>query len=114
MYRIVIESLQNVKNELGSGIDSRSRMAEPFYLLLDSEAYKAGKALTSSDYMKLSQILYLLESDTDKYYRFKSLIWSLSPRGIIGVPFEILSDDEVSEMIKLLTMVIDLAYWDAA
>lgn len=63
------------------------------------------------NYQKLEHFIYLLKNNIDVYPNFKSFIWSLESRGIYGKNYEVLSEEEFSELVKIINVFLKLSYW---
>ncbi|HHY77937.1 MAG TPA: hypothetical protein GX498_05460 [Clostridiales bacterium] len=113
MYRIVCESYKNYMTDfLPDNTDSyRYKIMLPFRLAFDALLYKEEKNKNSSDYQKLEHFVYLAKKNIDKYPNIKSFLWSLESRGIYGVNYGVLSEEEFNEQIKIINMFLKLAYW---
>lgn len=113
MYRIVCESYANYKNDfLPNNInDYRYRITKPLELILDLSLYEEEKNNNTINYQKLEHFIYLLKEDINKYPNFKSFLWSLESRGIYGMDYGVLSEEEFSEWQKIVNMFLKLSYW---
>lgn len=113
MFRIVCESYENFKKDfLPDNTDSyRYRITEPLELLLDLSLYDKEKKKTSYKYKKLENFIYLLKENIADYPNFKSFLWSLGARGIVGKDYGIMDDEEFSELQKIVNMFLKLSYW---
>ncbi len=47
----------------------------------------------------------------EEYPKFKALLWSLEARGFNGHFYGILTNEELEEQIKIMTMFLNLSYW---
>ncbi len=63
------------------------------------------------NYQKLEHFIYLLKNNISEYPNFKSFLWSLESRGIYGKNYEVLSEEEFSELVKIINMFLKLSYW---
>lgn len=63
------------------------------------------------NYQKLEHFIYLLKNNIDVYPNFKSFIWSLESRGIYGKNYEVLSEEEFSELVNIVNVFLKLSYW---
>ena len=114
MYRIVCESYENYINDfVPNDTDSyRFKIMKPFRLITDISIYNTEKSLNTEEYKKLEDFLYLAKQEINNYPNIKSLLWSLESRGIYGQSFEILSEEEFTEMMKIINMFLRLSYWN--
>lgn len=113
MYRIVCESYKNYKNDfLSDGTDCcRYRITRPLELILDLSLYKEEKNNNTTNYQKLEHFIYLLKKNIYKYPNFKSFLWSLESRDIYGWEYNVLGEEEFSELQKIVNMFLKLSYW---
>jgi len=114
MYRIVCESYKNYMSDFlpSNTGDYRYKVMLPFRLILDPSLYENEDLKNSLDYKKLEDFLWTARQNIDKYPSFKSILWSLESRGIIGKNHGVLSDEEFSEQVKIINMFLNLAYWN--
>lgn len=114
MYRIVCESYENYKNDFkpDNTDNYRYKVAEPLELILDLSLYEKEKAKSTIQYQKLEQLIFLLKKDIDKYPKAKSLLWSLDSRGISGKDYGVLSQEDFTELYKIINMFLNLSYWN--
>ncbi|NLC69434.1 MAG: hypothetical protein GX754_11780 [Clostridiaceae bacterium] len=114
MYRIICESYKNFINDFlpNKTSDYRYKIMQPFRLILDESLYLEEKKKNSADFMKLEDFLYRVKQNIEKYPEFKSFLWSLESRNILGRNYGVLSSREFSEQLKILQMFLKLAYWD--
>lgn len=113
MYRIVCESYENYMNDFSpnNADNFRYKIMEPFRLITEKSIYEEEKELNSKDYKKLEDFIYLANQEADDYPNIKSFLWSLESRGINGQNFGILSEEEFTEMMKIINMFLKLSYW---
>ena len=113
MYRIVCESYENYKNDFlpDNTNDYRYRITKPLELILDLSLYEEEKNNNTINYQKLEHFIYLLKENIHKYPNFKSFLWSLESRDIYGRDYGILSEEEFSELRKIVNMFLSLSYW---
>lgn len=114
MYRIVCESYENYKKDFlpNNRDDYRYRVTKPLELVVDIPLYESEKEKNTLVYQKLEDLIYLLKRDIDKHPNFKSFLWSLESRGIMGIDYRILSKEDYKELTKIINMFLKLAYWN--
>jgi len=114
MYRIVCESYKNYKDDFlpDNTSDYRYKITEPLELILDLSLYKKEKDNNTVNYQKLEHFIYLLKKNINKYPNFKSFLWALESRGICGKNYNVLSENDFSELQKIVNMFLKLSYWD--
>lgn len=113
MYRIVCESYKNyVCDFLPDHTEEyRYKVIEYLRLIIDLKIYQEEKSKNSIDYQKLEHLIYLLKENSDKYPRMKSFLWSLESRSIYGVNYNVLTEEDFDEAVKLIDMFLKMAYW---
>lgn len=116
MYRIFCEGFNNYIKEFeqsGAVDENRYLIALPLKLITDLELYKAEKAKHSLRYRQLKDLLYYMENNIEKYPKFKAFLWTLEPRGITAEYYGVESREELEEQSKLVSLILNLAYWDS-
>ncbi len=113
MYRIVCESYKNyIADFLPDNInDYRYKIMQSFRLILDLSAYMNENKKKSLDYRKLEDLIYLIKQNIEKYPNFKSFLWSLESRDILGEHYGVLSTEEFCEQVRIINMFLRLSYW---
>ncbi len=113
MYRIVCESYKNYVEDFlpDNKDDYRYKVMQPFRLILDLSVYNNEKRKKSLDYHKLEDFIYLIKQNIEKYPNFKSFLWSLESRNILGEHRGVLTLEEFSEQAKIINMFLRLSYW---
>lgn len=112
MYRIVCESLERFKSDFENREDqSRYKCMIPLELITDVNFYKSEKNQESLKYKKLSDFLWRVEEAQDRYPEFSALLWTLESRGMVGRKYDVLNEDDFSEMVKTVRMFFKLSYW---
>ncbi len=100
MYRIVCESYENYKRDFlpDNEDDYRFRVTKPLDLVVDISLYESEKEDGTILYKKLEDLIYLLKQDIHKHPNFKSFLWSLESRGIMGINYGLISKEEYKEI----------------
>jgi len=114
MYRIICQSYSSYMNSLKK-IDHncyRYIVMLPLRLITNIELYNNEKLHNSLDYQKVSDFMYYIESNIENHPRLKALLWMLESRGIIGKQFNIVSEIDLNEQVKLFEMFVKLVYWE--
>lgn len=117
MYRVFCESYRNYIKEYkedSSRSEYRYRISMPIGLITDVERYLIEKESETETYRQISDLLYYMESNIEKYPMFKAFLWTLESRGICGKYYGISCDADLNEQIKLVKMFLSLMYWDEA
>ncbi|HZK01761.1 MAG TPA: hypothetical protein VFC96_02745 [Anaerovoracaceae bacterium] len=114
MYRIVCESYENYKNDFQPNHedDYRYVITKPLELIVDLDLYEKEKRRNTVKYQKLQHLIYLLKKNIEEYPNFKSFLWSLESRNILGKDYDVLSEEEFRELARIVNMFLRLAYWD--
>lgn len=114
MYRIVCESYENYKKEFlpDNKDDYRYRVTKPLDLVVDISLYESEREDGTILYKKLEHLIYLLKQDIYKHPSFKSFLWSLESRGIMGIDYGLMPKEDYKELTKIINMFLKLAYWN--
>lgn len=114
MFRIVCESYESYKNDfLANDKDNyRYVITKPLELLLELSLYEKEKKHNTINYQKLEHFIYLLKENIDKYPNYKSFLWSLESRGILGKNYGVMDEDDFNELAKIVNMFLKLSYWN--
>ena len=110
MYRIFCESYQNFINSIDEN-SYRIQISKPFELIVNIEKYKEQKESQTELYKKLSDLIYFMKQNIDKFPRLKAFLWTLDSRKIKGKKFNISNKQELEEQTKLINSFLKLAYW---
>ncbi|TCK93178.1 hypothetical protein EDC19_1366 [Natranaerovirga hydrolytica] len=112
MYRIVCESYNNYIQDFSSDKDDyRNKVIGFLRLIININTYEEEKIKCSLDYRKLETFVYRLNKDQSNYSKVSSFLWSLESRGISGVDYNAMTEEEYEEAIKILKMFLNLTYW---
>lgn len=115
MYRIFCESYQNYINQYEQGMQAdeyRFVIGKPMKLISDPQTYFMEMQRQSDIYKQLSDLLAYIENNRDRYPKFMAFLWTLESRGIKGEYFGITPLKDMEEQVKLMTLFLDLLYWD--
>ena len=110
MYRIFCESYQNYINSLEDD-NSRLRIAKPLELIVNLSLFENEKKQCSNIYKKLCDIIFYMNQSIKYYPKFKAFLWTLESRNILPKKYNISSNEELEEQIKLVNSILKLAYW---
>ena len=116
MYRIFCESFYNYIKEYeqsGALDEYRYLIARPLKLIADPGLYNTEKPKDSPLYRQVSDLLYYMENNIEKYPKFKAFLWTLEPRGITAGYYGVVSQEDLEEQAKLVNLILNLAYWDS-
>tara|TARA_Y100000588_G_C13827216_1_gene742001 strand:- start:155 stop:496 length:342 start_codon:yes stop_codon:yes gene_type:complete len=112
MYRIVCESYDKYKQDFSGGEqDVRMKCLEPLDLIQSKDLYYLERKKETLKYKKLSDFLWKLQNDLETYKLFSSLLWTLESREIVGKEYNVLTENEFDEMVKVVRMFLKLSYW---
>lgn len=110
MYRIFCESYENYKKTFDKE-NYRLEISRPFELIANIEKYKIEKNKNSEIYKKLSDLIYFMKKNIERFPKFKAFLWTLEPRGIYGKKYNIAKKEDLEEQTKLINSFLKLAYW---
>lgn len=110
MYRIFCESYQNFLNTFNED-NARTKIAEPLELIVDTNKYETEKMKQSKIYKKLSDLIYFMNQNIQRFPKLKAFLWTLDSRDIVGKKYDISEEEELEEQIKLVNSFLKLAYW---
>jgi len=113
MYRIFCESYRSFIKDF-EGIASneyRYEMSRPLKLITDPELYRKEKAVGSFMFKQISDLLYFMACNKEKYPKFKAFLWTLESREIKGAYYGVTDMLTLEEQAKLVDMFLNLAYW---
>ena len=110
MYRIFCESYKNFVNSFDKN-NYRLEVSKPLELIVNIDNYKEEQEKQSEIYKKLSDLIYFMDENIDRFPKLKAFLWTLSSRNIIKEKYGIASKEELEEQIKLVNSILKLAYW---
>lgn len=110
MYRIFCESYKNFIESL-NGESYRLQMAEPLELLVDIDKYRQEEKKQSEIFKKLSDLIYFMKENVERFPRLKAFLWTLSSRNIKENKYNIANVEDLEEQTKLINSFLKLAYW---
>ncbi len=110
MYRIFCESYENFLNSFDE--DSyRLEMAKPISLLTSEKQYNEEQNKQSQIYKQVSDLLYYMQQNIDKYPKMKAFLWTLESRNMKAKRYNITDIEDLEEQAKLINSFLKLAYW---
>ncbi len=110
MYRIFCESYENFLNSFNE--DSyRLEMAKPISLLTSENQYNEEQNKQSQIYKQVSDLLYYMQQNIDKYPKMKAFLWTLESRNMKAKRYNITDIEDLEEQAKLINSFLKLAYW---
>jgi len=113
MYRIFCESYRNyISGFNGAEDDVRLKIAEPLYLIINSDVLKTESENNSNIYKLLCDVLYYASQNIDRFPRVKAFLWTIESRGIKPIYIGIYDDTFLEEHVKLIHSFLKLSYWD--
>ena len=110
MYRIFCESYENFIKTFEEE-NARLKISEPLKLIVNLEEYKKERECQSEIYKKLSDLIFYMEENIDRFPKLKAFLWTISARNIKGKKFNISNKEELEEQTKLVNSFLKLAYW---
>ena len=110
MYRIFCESYKNFLNSFNEN-NYRLEVTEPIKLIVDINKYKEEEKKQSILYKRVSDLVYFMKENVEKFPRLKAFLWTLNSRNIKGKQYKISTQEELEEQTKLINSFLKLAYW---
>ena len=110
MYRIFCESYKNFIKSFDND-NYRLNVSKPFELIVDIKKYEKEKKEKSIKYKLLSDLIYYLNENIEKYPRLIAFLWTLKSRNIDGYKFNLANKEDLEEQTKLINSFLKLAYW---
>lgn len=111
MYRVFCESYENFLKMIGND-NVRADIAKPFTLIVNTKSYEYEKKHNSVLYQKLSDLIFYMQENVEKYPKFKAFLWTLESRNITGKRYHSATKEELEEQAKLVNSFLKLAYWN--
>ena len=110
MYRIFCESYENFINSMDK--DSyRIKIAKPLELIINIDRYNQEKNKQTELYKKVSNLVYFMQQNINRFPRLKAFLWTLDSRNIKGEKYDLSNEEELEEQTKLINSFLKLAYW---
>lgn len=81
MYRILCESYQNV---IDSEDNYRLEMSKPLELIVNINKYREEEKKQSESFKKVSELIYFMKENVERFPKLKAFLWTLSSRNING------------------------------
>jgi hypothetical protein len=110
MYRIFVESYNNFINSIDKN-SYRIKNAKPLELLANINKYNDEKNKQSELYKKVSDLIFYLNDNLNKFPRMKAFLWTLESRNIKGTKYNVTTNEELEEQTKLINSFLKLSYW---
>lgn len=110
MYRIFVESYNNFINSIDKN-SYRIKNAKALELLVDINKYNKEKSKESELYKKISDLIFYLNDNLNKFPRMKAFLWTLESRNIKGTKYNVTTNEELEEQTKLINSFLKLSYW---
>ena len=60
---------------------------------------------------KLSDLIFYMQENIERFPKLKAFLWTLSSRNIIGKKYNVSNKEELEEQTKLVNSFLKLAYW---
>lgn len=115
MYRVFCESYKNyiMQYDMISQKDEhRYKIVEPFDLICNTDRYKCEQTQGSLLFKQLSDLLFYMENNLDRYPKMNAFLWTLEARGMKGQYYGAVMESDLEEQMKLANMFLNLLYWD--
>ena len=110
MYRIFCESYENFIKSIDNK-SHRIQMAKPIELIINTEKYKEEKIKQSEIYKKVSDLMYFMKENVNRFPKLKAFLWTLDSREIKAEKYNISDEEELEEQTKLINSFLKLEYW---
>ena len=110
MYRIFCESYDNFVKSFNERC-SRLETAKPIELLTNEKAFKEEGEKQSELYKKANDLIYFMKKNIKKYPKLKAFIWTIGSRNMNGKKYNVSTNEELEEQLKLVNSFLQLAYW---
>jgi hypothetical protein len=110
MYRIFCESYKNFVNSFDND-NIRLKVAEPLELITNLDKYKIEESKQSELYKKLSDLIFFMKENIERFPKLKAFLWTLSAREIEGKKYNVATLQDLEEQTKLVNSFLKLAYW---
>ena len=119
MYRVFCLSYGNYVKQYGRinndecccKNEYRYEITRPFELILDIERYKLEHSRETLLYKQLSDLLFYMACNSDRYPKSRAFLWTLEARGIKGQYYGVVPQYDLEEQTKLVNMFLSLQYW---
>ena len=72
---------------------------------------KIEKSKNSEIYKKLSDLIYFMKKNIERFLKFKAFLWTLDSRNIKAKKYNVSTEEELEEQTKLVNSFLKLAYW---
>lgn len=110
MYRIFCESYENFIKSIDNK-SYRIQIAKPIGLIANTEKYKEEENKKSEIYKKVSDLIYFMKENVNRFPKLKAFLWTLESRDIKAEKYNISNKEELEEQTKLINSFLKLAYW---
>lgn len=110
MYRIFCESYKNYVSSFDEN-NARLEISKPLELIVNLERLNKEEKNKSEIYKKMCDLIVYMQENITRFPKFKAFLWTLSSRNIVGKKYNISSEYELEEQIKLINSFLKLAYW---
>ncbi|MCX7710734.1 MAG: hypothetical protein N2484_12920 [Clostridia bacterium] len=115
MYRVFCESYENYLRQYDGLIQKnefRYNVIKPFGLIHNVEQYKLEQLQETLLYKQLSDLLFYMTCNLDRYPKMRAFLWTLEARNIKGKYYGVVKKSDLEEQTKLANMFLNLLYWD--
>ncbi|WHH59245.1 hypothetical protein [Petroclostridium sp. X23] len=115
MFRIFCESYDNYISQykdVAFQNEYRFKIAQPLKLLKDLDEYEIARKDNTLEYKQISDLLFFMEQQIERFPKLKAFLWTLESRDIKGHYFGVVYEKDLMEQVKLVNMFLSLLYWD--
>ncbi|BEP29543.1 hypothetical protein [Helicovermis profundi] len=114
MYRQFVKNLENfllINYKENESLNYRYKLVKSLNVLTDINKYNELQKTNIKKYNEISNIIWSLQENTDKYPSFKMFSWELWGYGFDGKKEETLDKEKVDEQLKIIDLLLGTKYW---
>ena len=114
MYKQFVKNIENfiiLNTKAGNTSNYRFEIAESLKNLTDVNKFLELKTVDIDKFNELSNVIWELENNIDKYPAFKVFSWELWGYGFDGKKCESSNKERLSEQLKTIDLLLSTQYW---
>jgi|LGOV01.1.fsa_nt_gb hypothetical protein len=114
MYRQFVKNIENyllinyTENEISN---YRYEIVKSFNPLTDINIFKKLEKTNIDEYNEISNLIWKLKENIQKYPSFKVLSWELWGYGFDGEKHDIIDQEKFNEQLKIIDLLLSTTYW---